>query len=150
MDFWGTRMGGKSQIAVVAFVATLASSASAYSKADIAGRYERTRPSKSDLTVTRSGDQWKITLKGAGDPSSAGAAAADCEMEAVGKLKGDVLTAKVVPFEGDDITVSADQLKDGNHLFIVKFDNRGARLTTQDVSFCGLGSDLLGRYSRRR
>jgi hypothetical protein len=150
MDFWGTRMGGKSQIAVVALVATLASSASAYSKADIAGRYERTRPSKSDLTVTRSGDQWKITLKGAGDPSSAGAAAADCEMEAVGKLKGDVLTAKVVPFEGDDITVSADQLKDGNHLFIVKFDNRGARLTTQDVSFCGLGSDLLGRYSRRR
>ena len=89
-------------------------------------------------------------MKGAGDPSSAGAAAADCEMEAVGKLKGDVLTAKVVPFEGDDITVSADQLKDGNHLFIVKFDNRGARLTAQDVSFCGLGSDLLGRYSRRR
>jgi hypothetical protein len=150
MDFWGTRMGGKSQIAVVAFVATLASSASAYSKADIAGRYERTRPSKSDLTVTRSGDQWKITLKGAGDPSSAGAAAADCEMEAVGKLKGDVLTAKVVPFEGDDITVSADQLKDGNHLFIVKFDNRGARVTSQDVSFCGIGSDLLGRYSGRR
>lgn len=109
-------MGGKSQIAVVAFVATLASSASAYSKADIAGRYERTRPSKSDLTVARSGDQWKITLKGAGDPSSAGAAAADCEMEAVGKLKGDVLTAKVVPFEGDDITVSADKLKDGNLL----------------------------------
>jgi hypothetical protein len=150
MDFWGKRMGGKSQIAVVAFVATLASSASAYSKADIAGRYERTRPSKSDLTVTRSGDQWKITLKGAGDPSSAGAAAADCEMEAVGKLKGDVLTAKVVPFEGDDITVSADQLKDGNHLFIVKFDNRGARVTSQDVSFCGIGSDLLRRYSGRR
>jgi hypothetical protein len=119
-------MGGRSQIAVVAFVAALAASASA-------GRYERTRPSKSDLTVSRSGDQWKITLKGAGNPSSAGAAAADCEMQAVGKLKGDVLTAKVVPFEGDDITVSADQLKDGNHLFIVKFDNRGARVTSQDV-----------------
>jgi hypothetical protein len=126
-------MGGRSQIAVVAFVAALAASASAYSKADIAGRYERTRPSKSDLTVSRSGDQWKITLKGAGNPSSAGAAAADCEMQAVGKLKGDVLTAKVVPFEGDDITVSADQLKDGNHLFIVKFENRGARVTSQDV-----------------
>ena len=143
-------MGGKSQIAIVAFVATLAVSASAYSKADIAGRYERTRPSRSDLTVTGSGDQWKITLKGAGDPSSAGAAAADCEMQAVGKLEGDVLTAKVVPFEGDDITVSADQLKGGNHRFIVKFDNRGARVTSQDVSFCGIGSDLLGRYSRRR
>ena len=143
-------MGGKSQIAIVAFVATLAASASADSKADVAGRYERTRPSKSDLTVTRSGDQWKITLKGAGDPSSAGAAAADCEMQAVGKLKGDVLTAKVVPFEGDDITVSADQLKDGDHLFIVKFDNRGARVTSQDVSFCGIGSDLLGQYGRRR
>jgi hypothetical protein len=140
----------KLQVPSVALAATLMSSAAVYSKTDIEGNYARTKPSKSELTVTRAGDQWKIALKGAGDPMPAGAAAADCEMEAVGTLTGDVLTANVVPFQGEDVSVSADDLKGGGHQFVVKFDNRGARITSQDVSFCGSGANLLGLYGRRR
>jgi len=143
-------MNVKPQLVCVALAATLMSSTSVYSKTDIAGKYERVKPSKSEMTVARDGAEWKITLKGAGDPMPPGAAAADCEMEAVGTLKGDVLTANVVPFQGDDITVSADDLKNGAHVFVVKFDGRGAHVAGQDVSFCGSGSDLLGLYARRR
>jgi hypothetical protein len=143
-------MNLKSQVGSVALAATLMSSGAVYSNPDITGKYQRIRPSKSDMTVTRAGDQWKITLKGAGDPMPAGAAAADFEMEAVGALKDGVLIANVVPFQGDDISVSADDLKEGKHLFVVKFDNRGARVTSQDVSFCGSGADLLGLYGRGR
>jgi hypothetical protein len=134
----------KSQVVSVALAAALMSSASVYARADIAGKYARLKPTKSELTVTRAGDQWKITLKGVGDRMPAGAAAADCEMEAVGMLTGDLLTANVVPFQGDDISISPDDLKDGKHLFVVKFDGRGARVTSQDVSFCGSGPIFLG------
>ncbi|MGA2636937.1 hypothetical protein [Methylocella sp.] len=133
----------------VAIAATLLTFASAQAETNIAGKYSRAKPSRSDLVITPDGDQWKITLDGAGDPMPAGTAAADCHMEAKGSLKNGVLLAKVIPFTGDENSVEAGDLQTGEHVFIVKFDGSGAHVTKEDVSFCGEGSDLLGLYKKQ-
>ena len=92
----------KLEIVSVAIAATLMTFASAQAETNIAGKYSRAKPSRSDLVITQDGDQWKITLDGAGDPMPAGAAAADCHMEAKGSLKNGALLAKVIPFTGDE------------------------------------------------
>ena len=60
------------------------------------------------------------------------------------------LIAHTVPFEGNDISVSAEDLSNGEHEFVVKFDSMGAKVTKDDVSFCGDGSDLTGRYIKSK
>jgi hypothetical protein len=139
----------KLEIVSVAIAATLMTFASAQAETNIAGKYSRAKPSRSDLVITQDGDQWKITLDGAGDPMPAGAAAADCHMEAKGSLKNGALLAKVIPFTGDENSVEAGDLQTGEHVFVVKFDALGAHITKEDVSFCGLGSDLLGLYKKQ-
>jgi hypothetical protein len=139
----------KSEIVSVAIAATFLMLASAQAETSIAGKYSRAKPSHSNLVITEDGDQWKITLDGAGDPRPAGAAAADCHMEAKGSLKNGVLSAKVIPFTGDANSVEAGDLQTGDHVFVVKFSASGARITKDDVSFCGEGSDLLGLYKKQ-
>src|SRR5580692_11637752 len=124
----------KLEMVSVAIAATLLTFASAQAETNIAGKYSRAKPSRSNLVITQDGDQWKITLDGAGDPMPAGAVAADCHMEAKGSLKNGTLSAKVTPFAGDENSVEAGDLQTGELVFIVKFGASGAHVIKDDVS----------------
>jgi hypothetical protein len=112
---------------------------------NISGTYQRAKPSQAQLQVVKKGLDWKVALVGAGLPRGE-ATASDCEMVAAGTLNGNVLIAHVVPFKGENISVDDDDLANGDHEFVIQFDAAGAKVLKDDVSFCGLGSDLQGHY----
>lgn len=59
-------------------------------------RFHRDNPSAADMTVTKEGDNWRITIVAAtiaADPAEAGA---DCHIQAVGRLSGEHLVARPV------------------------------------------------------
>ncbi len=99
------------------------------------------------LTLTPVATGWRISLKGGSDPAGGPAAAADCEVEAEGALRDQTITAKVVPFEGANIAVSAQDLAARPAQVTIGLTSGSAAVTT-DFQGCGVGADLSGRYTR--
>jgi|GEM_PF-1375008 len=112
-----------------------------------AGAYVLQGDRRATLTLKPAGDGWRVSLKGGSSASDGDGAAADCEIEAEGPLNGQTIDARVVPFEGVNLTVSAQDL--AAHPANVKVDvmPQGAIVST-DFQGCGVGAVLSGRYVR--
>jgi hypothetical protein len=104
---------------------------------------------RADLTLTPTAAGWRISLKGGSSSADGAGAAADCELEAEGPLRDQTIAAQVVPFEGTDLSVSAQDLAAHPAHVTVKLTPEGATVTT-DFAGCGVGADLSGRYVRAR
>lgn len=112
-----------------------------------AGVYTLRGDRRAVLTLAPVAAGWRVSLKGGSNPAGGAAAAADCEVEAEGPLRDQTITAKVVPFEGDNIAVSAQDLAARPARVTVGLTSGSAAVTT-DFQGCGVGADLSGRYER--
>lgn len=110
-------------------VISFSQAALAADNASYEGTYKRTDPAASTMTVSMSNGQWSLHINGAGDPNGA-ATAGDCEIQATGSINHDVLTTTHGPS------------------FKIKFIKNHATVIEQDVSGCGMGSDLGGTYTK--
>lgn len=113
-----------------------------------AGAYALQGERRAALTLAPSAAGWRVSLKGGSGPTDGAGAAADCEIEAEGPLRGRTIAAKVVPFEGTNLSVSAQDLAARPAQVTVQLAPQSAEVTT-DFQGCGLGADLSGRYVRR-
>jgi len=110
------------------------------------GKYHRTDPASSDMTIARNGNLWHIAIDGAGPPNG-GNTPADCSLEAEGPLVNGQIKANIVPFKNDTTEVSADDLKTSPGTVVVQLTASGVTVAQASVDgFCGLGSDLTGSY----
>lgn len=123
-------------------VFSFSQAALAADNASYEGTYNRTNPAASTMTVSKSGDQWLLHINGGGIPNGA-ATAADCEIKAKGEINNNILTAKLLPnYPGDKGIPYA------TNTFKIKFSKNNATVIEQDVSGCGMGSDLGGTYRK--
>ncbi|GGL11096.1 hypothetical protein GCM10010983_05300 [Caulobacter rhizosphaerae] len=116
-------------------------------KALPAGTYAMQGDRRATLTLAPADDEWRVSLKGGASAADGAAAAADCEIEAQGPLNGQTIEARVVPFEGTDLSVSAQDLAARPAGVKVHLGPQGAIVST-DFQGCGVGADLSGRYAR--
>jgi len=112
-----------------------------------AGAYALQGERRATLTLAPAGSGWRVSLKGGSGATDGAAAAADCEIEAEGPLNGGTIDAKVVPFEGTNLSVSAQDLAVRPAGVKVDIAPQGAIVST-DFQGCGVGADLSGRYVR--
>ena len=110
-----------------------------------AGKYVMSGQRRGLLTLTPKGDVWRVSLSG-GALSDGAATAADCELEAEGALKDGRIEARVVPFEGTNISLSAADLATRPATARVTLNAETASVST-DFQGCGVGADEL-RYRR--
>lgn len=112
-----------------------------------AGKYVMSGQRRGLLTLTPKGDLWRVSLSG-GALSDGAATAADCELEAEGPLKDGRIEARVVPFEGTNIDLTAADLAARPAKAQVTLNAETASVST-DFQGCGVGADLSGRYVRQ-
>jgi hypothetical protein len=102
------------------------------------------------MTLAEEGEAWRVTFNAGGIPNGA-ATAADCELEALGSQDLDgVISARVVPFDGELSSVSAADIAGDNSSIEVSVGPEGAFVTDSGASarYCGLGSHIDGFYQR--
>jgi hypothetical protein len=107
-------------------------------------------PSQATMTLAEEGEAWRVTFNAGGIPNGA-ATAADCELEALGSQDLDgVISARVVPFDGELSSVSAADIAGDNSSIEVSVGPEGAFVTDSGASarYCGLGSHIDGFYQR--
>ncbi|KSB89756.1 hypothetical protein AS593_01650 [Caulobacter vibrioides] len=112
-----------------------------------AGRYVMGGQRRGVLTLTPNGETWRVSLSG-GVLADGAATAADCELEAEGVLRNGRIEAKVVPFEGTNISLGAAELAARPAKAEVIL-NAEAAIVSTDFQGCGVGADLSGRYARQ-
>lgn len=75
------------------------------------GRYLAGPEVVAQLTLTQLPDgRYRIRLEGGGLPSDGAAIAADCEAVAEGRRTGTVIEARLVPFEGETVSLTQKQI----------------------------------------
>jgi hypothetical protein len=112
-----------------------------------AGAYTLEGDRRATLTLAPAGSGWRVSLKGGSSATDGAAAAADCEIEAEGPLNGQTIDARVVPFEGTNLSVSAQDLATRPAGVKIDIAPTGAIVST-DFQGCGVGANLSGRYVR--
>lgn len=137
-------------IFVAAILGILGSNPSSAKSKDIGALFERTEPSQATMILTREGEAWRVAFRAGGIPDGA-ATAADCELEAVGPQDADgIISARVIPFDGDLNTVSATEIGGDVTAIEVIVGPEGAFVTDSGASnrYCGLRSHIDGFYQR--
>jgi hypothetical protein len=117
------------------------------SVASPAGTYALQGDRRATLTLVPAPSGWRVSLKGGSSAFDGAAAAADCEIEAEGPLNGETIDAKVVPFEGTNLSVSPQDLAAHPAGVKVDVDPRSAIVST-DFQGCGVGANVSGHYVR--
>lgn len=133
----------------VAFLGLLAAAPSHAEGPADAALFERTEPASAAMTLSREGNDWRMAFRAGGLPNGA-ATAADCEIVAVGPQDmDDLITAKLVPFEGELISVTADDITE-DRFIEVQMGPEGAFVSDKGAAslLCGMGSDIDGFYKR--
>lgn len=112
--------------------------------------FERDEPAGATMTLSEEGEEWRVVFRAGGVPNGA-ATAADCELEAMGAqdLQG-VVSARVVPFDGELNTISAADLGTDAPVIKVAVGPEGAFVSDAGAAyrFCGQGSNIEGFYLR--
>lgn len=135
----GARLRGPASglvFAAVLLAAYLLPAARGAEQADIAGRYEHVGMVAAMLEIRPVPDGWAIRLEGGGSRVDDAAAAADCVVEAQGRLRDRTLEARF----GDDAS---------RGLVIDTRPGVAEVLEADTFGLCGLGTSFLGSYRRR-
>ena len=115
--------------------------------ARIAGIYRMDGDRVGRLTLSPAEGGWSIRLLG-GVPTNMGAATpADCELQAEGPLAEDRIAGRVIPFEGEINSLTAQDLQARSYSVEVHVAGDIAHVST-DYDGCGMGADLNGEYQR--
>lgn len=115
--------------------------------ARIAGTYRMDGARVGRLTLSPAEGGWSIRLLG-GVPTNMGAATpADCELQAEGPLADDRIAGRVVPFEAEISSLTAQDLQGRSYSVEVHVAGDVAHVST-DYDGCGMGADLNGEYRR--
>jgi hypothetical protein len=115
--------------------------------ARVAGTYRMDGERVGRLALSPAEDGWRIRLLG-GVPTNMGAATpADCELQAEGALADDRIAGRVIPFEGDINSLTAQDLQGRSYRVEVHVAGDVAHVST-DYDGCGMGADLNGEYRR--
>ena len=109
-----------------------------------AGSWLAVPPASGAMRVTPSGSGWRVSVRTSG-PNRGAATPADCEVEAQGPLEGSQIAAKLVPFETEINTVSAEQAARSPATVRVTFEGDQASVET-NYQGCGLGAYAGGRF----
>nr|WP_314260614.1 hypothetical protein [uncultured Devosia sp.] len=137
-------------IVTAAIVGILCANPASAKTKDVDALFQRSEPAQATMTLTEEGDSWRVRFLAGGLPNGA-ATAADCELEAVGSQDNDgVISASLVPFEGDINALSAADIGDDAIVIEVNVGPEGAFVTDAGASarHCGLGSSIDGFYQR--
>lgn len=114
------------------------------------GTYAMAPPATSELRVLAlpgRADEYRIEVHGGGDPGDGAAAGADCYAVAEGRLQGDLLSARFVPFESNDIGFDAAELAAKPRQLTLKLDGDAAMLAG-DFDYCPMRTAMAGEYRR--
>lgn len=137
-------------IVAIGLLSLLGSSSSRAESTSIDAVFERAEPASALMTLSREGEDWRVAFRAGGVPNGA-ATAADCELEAVGPQDvEDIITARVVPFEGELNAISAADIGSDAPIIQVRVGPEGVFVADGGAvaRFCGLGSDIDGFYHR--
>jgi len=118
--------------------------------ASLAGRYVRVAPAWAEMTISQApGGRWRVSISGTSDQEGASGAPAECETVAVGRYATGRLTADLVPFSGDNIEMTAEDVKARPGQMVLETSRDRMTVERSDGDqYCGMGSDLTGRYVR--
>lgn len=112
--------------------------------------FERVEPAAATMMLSEEGEEWRVIFRAGGMPNGA-VTPADCELEAVGvqDLEG-VISARLVPFDGELNMVSASDIGTDAPVIQVAMGPEGAFVRDAGAAyrFCGQGSDIEGFYLR--
>lgn len=115
-----------------------------------AALFERQDPAFATMTLSREGEDWRLSIRAAGLPDGA-ATAADCEIVAIGTQDADdLITAHVVPFEGELVSLTEEDIGPDDLTIAVQIGPEGAFATDHGAAakLCGMGSEISGFYQR--
>jgi hypothetical protein len=101
------------------------------------------------MSILKKDDRLRVELKGGGLVNTGASAPGDCEAVAEGKLVGNVIRAKLVPFEGEVTSLDANDIARMNATVTVSFE-KGVADVQGTFAHCGLKNALNGKYKKRR
>jgi hypothetical protein len=138
-----------SAILFAAFVALAACALPGHTqRAERAGVYAMDAPATAELRVValpgRAGE-YRVEVQAGGNPGDGAAAGADCYAVAEGRLQGQTLSARFVPFESIDAGFDAAELAAKPRKLELVFENDHAQLSG-DFDHCALRTRMAGRY----
>lgn len=111
------------------------------------GFYRRADPAGSMRIRSRDG-QWEIYVEGRAQWRGGGTPS-PCSLLVMGPLEGRTIVAKVTPWSNDGIALYQEDADRANGPLTLVFKGNAVEVTDHASSgFCGLHSDLAGRYVR--
>lgn len=131
------------------FIALAACASPAHTQhADRVGVYAMGTPATAELRVValpgRAGE-YRVEVQAGGDPADGAAAGADCYAVAEGRLQGQTISARFVPFTSIDAGFDAAELAAKPRKLELTFDGDHAQLSG-DFDHCALRTRMVGRY----
>jgi hypothetical protein len=139
-----------SLVAAMLFLQTACAACGQPSPQVDASVYAMAPPAVSELRVLPlegRADEYRVEVHGGGDPGDGAAVGADCYAVAEGRLKGDSIAARFVPFESVDLGLDAAELAARPRHLTLKFDGDEAELDG-DFDYCPMRTGMAGRYRR--
>lgn len=112
--------------------------------------FERSEPTRASMDLISEGELLRVVFRAA-PPRNSALTPGDCELQAVGPQDADdVITARLVPFDGDQNVLTAANIGPNPPIIQVRVGPEGIFVTDSDAAsrFCGLGSDIDGFYRR--
>lgn len=113
-----------------------------------AGVYAMASPATSELRLValpgRTGE-YRIEVHGGGDPGDGAAVGADCYAVAEGRLQGELISARFVPFDSVDLGFDAAELAAKPRQLTLKLDGDAATLDG-DFDYCPMRTAMSGQY----
>lgn len=117
---------------------------------DHAGVYAMASPATSELRLVALPDrtgEYRIEVHGGGDPGDGAAVGADCYAVAEGRLQGELIPARFVPFDSVDLGFDAAELAAEPRRLTLKLDGDAVTLDG-DFDYCPMRTGMAGQYRR--
>lgn len=133
---------------ISATVSLTADPVAAASPDAITGTYASIDGRNSKMIVRKKANQYQIALYGGALRSDGMSTGGDCEAHMVGEKIEDLIKAKLVPFNGETMSIDADDLATLNQNVLLSMQPRKI-VVKGDFSYCGLRVDLSGTYRKK-
>lgn len=137
----------RSMVLGVVTAAFLAGPVAATAPETLVGTYVSIDGHNSRMVLRKKSAQYEIALYGGALKSDGMSTGGDCEAYAIGRKTGDLIKARLVPFEGETMSIDAEGLSKMNRNVLLSIQGRKV-VVKGDFSYCGLQVDLSGTYRK--